>query len=86
MQFRPNEQKAALEYYENNLNRMTYNDLIKSVDNAGFEILSFSPWANQGRVFQMDQVVFQQTRKVYPKVTTMDLMADVVWILLRKPI
>ncbi len=85
LQFRPREQKAALDYYENNLNRMTYADLVHCADKAGFQILAFIPWANQNRVSQIDQAILMNVQRNYPKATMADLMADIVWILLRKP-
>jgi SAM-dependent methyltransferase len=85
-QFRSEEERIAIEFYEHNLNRMTLADLKEYVSSAGFATISIVPWMEMGDLEKFDGRVLNQVRAHYPSVTEKDLLAGYVWVLLRKPV
>ena len=84
-QFRSEEERIAIEFYEHNLNRMTLADLERYVDSVGFETISIVPWMEMAGLDKFDGRVLNQVRAHYPTVTEKDLLAGYVWVLLKKP-
>jgi ubiquinone/menaquinone biosynthesis C-methylase UbiE len=83
--YRPDELEAATAFFDHSLNRMTLADLASACERAGFETSALVPWVGRDRLrwLSSDSLAWAQQR--YPGLTVLDLMADTVWVLLRKP-
>ena len=85
-QFRPQEEKAAIEFYEHSLNRMSLADLNSYIQLAGFKTVSVLPWISQDGFKRFDEKVLRQVQANYPTVRDIDLLATSVWVLIQKVI
>jgi len=83
-QYRPNEYKLDMNYYNNNLNRMCLEDFRYYIDAAGFEVLSFITLPNMNNVQYIDADLLKQVKRIYPKVELNDFICDTVITILRK--
>ena len=83
-QFRPAEEKIAIEFYEHSLNRMSLADLNSYLRLAGFKIRSILPWISRDELKRFDEKVLRQVRANYPNVCDKDLLAPSVWVLIQK--
>lgn len=83
---RPNELSVALEFYNNNLNRLTISQLTKISKEIGFEVLDLHAFNTINDLCIIDKTIFNQCKNNYPTLTINDLISRTVWILLKKPI
>lgn len=81
---RPQEKKVALNFYFENLNRMTISDLKNLAREAGFQILSLIPWSNQQHLSLLEPHVLKECQKHYPSLNIQDLISPTIWIVLIK--
>jgi len=82
---RPTELAVAEGFFTCSLNRMTLADLRHAATNAGFDIVEIIPWNNKSLLNLIDERLMAQCRNLYPNLILEDLLADFVWVLLRKP-
>jgi len=83
-QFRPEEEKIAMEFHEHSLNRMSLADLNSYLQLAGFKTVSILPWISRDGLKRFDGKVLRQVQANYPSVCDTDLLATSVWVLIRK--
>jgi SAM-dependent methyltransferase len=83
--YRPDELEIARAFFEHSLNRMTLADLASACERAGFETLARVPWVGRDRLRWLSSDSLARAKQRYPGLTVLDLMADTVWVLLRKP-
>jgi SAM-dependent methyltransferase len=83
-QFRPEEEKAAIEFYEHSLNRMSIADLKSYIQLAGLKTVSFLPWISREGLIRFDGKVLRQIQANYPNVCDADLLATCVWVLIHR--
>ena len=82
---RPDEEAVAIQFYENNLNRMTLMDLESYVKSAGFRVLSIIPWLSKNNLLNIDENILMQAKSNYKTVSEKDLISDLVWVVFEKP-
>ncbi len=85
-QFRPEEEKMAIEFYEHSLNRMSLADLNSYLQLAGFKTVSILPWISRDGLKRFDEKVLRQVQANYPTVCDIDLLATSVCVLIQKVI
>ena len=83
-QFRLEEKRLALSFYNKNLNRMTLFDLQRYICEAGFTPLSVLPWSKRKHMELLTKDALKQCVDVYPQSTIVDLISPFVWVMLRK--
>jgi SAM-dependent methyltransferase len=83
--YRPDELEAATAFFDHSLNRMTLADLASACDRAGFETSALVPWVDRDRLRWLSSDSLEWAKQRHPGLTILDLMADSVWVLLRKP-
>jgi len=83
--YRPDELEIATGFFEHSLNRMTLADLASACERAGFETSALVPWVGRDRLRWLSPDSLAWAKQRYPGLTALDLMADTVWVLLRKP-
>ena len=82
---RPEESEPAQAFFNDSLNRMTIADLKQNCEQAGFEILALMPNPKWGRMRWINDQVVRLARTRYPTLQILDLLAERVIVLLRKP-
>ena len=82
---RPDEETVAIQFYENNLNRMTLRDLESYVKSADLKVLSIIPWLSKNNLLNIDENILMQAKSNYKTVSAKDLLSDLVWVILEKP-
>lgn len=75
----------SLNFFTQNLNRMTQRDLKQILVDNGFEILEFIPHVKYNMMQNIDNEIFYQIKQLYPTVTITDLISDYVTVLIKKP-
>ncbi|MFC1499692.1 methyltransferase domain-containing protein [Candidatus Zixiibacteriota bacterium] len=83
--FRPREEEVALRFFTRNLNRMSHDDMRRSVKEAGLELVTFLPWYDPCDERLLDRDILSSVQALYPSVAAEDMLARNVWVLLRKP-
>ncbi len=83
--YRPDELEIASAFFEHSLNRMTLADLASACEEAGFETSALVPWVGRDRLHWLSADALARAKQRYPGLTALDLLADSVWVLLRKP-
>jgi SAM-dependent methyltransferase len=83
--YRPDELEIASAFFEHSLNRMTLADLASACERAGFETSALVPWVGRDRLRWISPDTLAWARQRHPGLTVLDLMADTVWVLLRRP-
>lgn len=83
--YRPEEVVIAKKRFNKTLNRMTLTELRNICGSSGFEILELYH-ENMGKWADIDQEIFTQCQANYPSLTITDLLAENLWVLLKKPI
>ena len=76
---------VSLNFFTQNLNRMTQRDLKQILVDNGFEILEFIPHVKYNMMQNINNEIFYQIKQLYPTVTITDLISDYVTILIKKP-
>ena len=86
LQFRPKEYILSKEFLNNNLNRITVNDLTTFCESAGFEIIQMIKWVDRNDFDSLEESIMKQALSLYPTVKIEDLISNSIWILLKKPV
>lgn len=81
---RPREKSVALSFYQNNLNRMTFSELRRYVQQSGLTLLGVLPWCSKDDLALVRSDSLGQCQRVYPSAELIDLISPSVWVLLRK--
>ena len=82
--FRSDEAEMAWRFYKHNLNRMSLKDLEAYCKNAGFEIIALVDW-KVNNFANLNHTILRQSKANYPTLTINDLLANSVYVLLKKP-
>ena len=77
--------EISLNFFTQNLNRMTQYDLKQNLVDNGFTILEFIPHVNIQLLKNINNEIFYQIKQLYPTITITDLICDYVTILIKKP-
>jgi len=77
--------EISLNFFTQNLNRMTQRDLKQILVNNGFSILEFIPHVNYNLLKNINNEIFYQIKQLYPTVQLVDLISGYVTILIKKP-
>lgn len=84
-EIRPGETGLARHSYEYNLNRMSLSDLDRYGRKSGFKILSRIDWSSKKHLELVDSQLLNQTIRVFPSASILDLITPSVWIVHKKP-
>jgi SAM-dependent methyltransferase len=82
--YRPQEEKRALSFYYEGINRMSLSEMKNTVQKAGLELISYMPHIRQQHVNMMTHGIFEQSRKIYPQISFTDLVSPKVVIVLKR--
>ena len=77
--------EISLNFFTQNLNRMTQYDLKQNLVDNGFTILEFIPHVNIQLLKNINNEIFYQIKQLYPTIAITDLICDYVTILIKKP-
>ncbi len=82
--FRPDEVQIAEWRYCETINRMTFALMKDAARMAGFELVDFAPLESRGHDSLPDNIL-AMGRRIHPTLTSMDLLVEGAFVLLRKP-
>ena len=85
-QIRPSEYDLAINFYKENLNRMTINQLNKYIKIAGFEQIMFFPNIYIENYFEINEKIFVECKNNHPSLELIDLISPALYIGLKKPV
>ena len=85
-QFRPLEYDLAMRFYNENLNRMTSNQLKQYISKAGFQQIMFFPHIYVQNYFDLNEKIFVECKNNYPSLELVDLVSPALYIGLKKPV
>lgn len=83
-EIRPKEKKIALSFYRFGLNRMTLSDLEHYLKQAEFEQISILPFTKEQHVRMVNKDILENTKRIYPEVTLLDLASPRVYVIAKK--
>ena len=64
IKFRPNEYELAMEFYKENLNRMTIRKLNMYIKSSGFDYIMFFPNVYLGSYYKLDEKIYKNCKKI----------------------
>lgn len=85
IKFRPNEYELAMEFYKENLNRMTIRKLNMYIKRSGFDYIMFFPNVYLSSYYKLDEKIYKNCKKNYPSIEILDLVSPSISIGIRKP-
>jgi SAM-dependent methyltransferase len=85
-EFRPREKEQAREFFTQNLNRMTLNEVQEYLIAAGLDILLFLPIPNPEHLSVLPAGTYRRAKQIYPRITINDLISPDVFIIAKKPV
>jgi 2-polyprenyl-3-methyl-5-hydroxy-6-metoxy-1,4-benzoquinol methylase len=80
-ELRPLEKERAVSFFTKGLNRMTLHDLKLQYEKAGFKSISILPFTKEQHVRMVDKDILDQTQKLYPNLTFIDLVVPKVIVI-----
>lgn len=85
-EIRPDEERLALGFYRDSLNRLTLADLRVAIADTALEPLAIIPWFDRTLVPQLTPDILAEVRRTYPTVEVEDLLATFVAVIVRRPL
>jgi len=85
IQYRPEEHKLAMNFYKENLNRMTLNKLKIYIKKSGFKQIMLFPHTYFENYFELTEMIYRDCKKNYPTIEVVDLVSPAFYIGLKKP-
>lgn len=84
-QFRKEEYEMAMNFYKENLNRMTSNKLKAYIKKSGFEQIMFFPQVYFENYFELTELIYKDCKLNYPTIEVVDLVCPAFYVGLKKP-
>lgn len=83
-EIRPKEEKKAISFFTEGVNRMTLDDLNSILIESGMKILGVIPFVKEQHFRMVDTDILEQTQKLYPNLKVLDLIAPSVVVITQK--
>ncbi|MBI4646120.1 MAG: class I SAM-dependent methyltransferase [Bacteroidia bacterium] len=82
--YRPKEEKAALSFYSQGLNRMALDDLINISKQAKLDIIGLFCFTKEQHIRMLSHEIWSQSRKIYPQLKAHDLTTPKILVIQQK--
>ena len=82
---RPDQFDISMRFYNNALNRMSFNDLEQIIDETNFSLKQLIPFPQIEHLSLVSPQILEECKRIYPSLELKDLISPYAWVLIEKP-